>query len=138
MIVDGIEIKNIKPIPPMESTGEKDVFTFFGLAAFTGQCLEKGLVLFAMSYKLLDENVLEKSELLSICDSLNSKTFGRLLNTVKSRVDIPEPIIQKLDESLEKRNWLVHHFFHDRAAHFADNEGRKQMIKELGILLSTI
>lgn len=56
--VAGIDIRELKPIPDIESGDEKEVFAFYGLASFNAQCAEKALVNFAMRYKLLDESAL--------------------------------------------------------------------------------
>ena len=49
MLVDNIEIEDINPIPPIEDKDQKEVFAFYGLASYAGQCLEKGMVNFAMA-----------------------------------------------------------------------------------------
>lgn len=135
MNIEGTEIDEIKEIPQIEELNEKEVYAFFGLASYRGQCLEKGLVSFSMAYRLLDEKALTQEEWLSIHDGLNSKTFGQLLRSIKTRVDIPDVILKYLDESLEKRNWLAHDFFYDRASHFSDAAGMKLMISELQELI---
>ena len=50
-----VDVPEINPIPEIESSDEKEVFAFFGLASFNAQCAEKSLVNFVMAYKLLDE-----------------------------------------------------------------------------------
>lgn len=135
MNIEGIEIADINEIPPMEIVDQKEVYAFFGLASYNSQCLEKGLVNFAMAYKALDESSLTQQEWLSLYDGLNSKTFGALLRSVKSRIDIPEVIHLHLDKSLKKRNWLAHDFFYDKAMYFSDNDGMKSMISELQELI---
>jgi len=89
-----------------------------------------------MAYKLLDDSALSQEEWLILYNSFNEKTFGHLLNVVKSRVGIPKPILSNLEKSLRKRNWLAHDFFYNRAQHFTDSVGREEMIKELqGLIL---
>ena len=135
MNIEGIEIAEINEIPPIGDVDQKEVYAFFGLASYTGQCLEKGLVNFAMAYKLLDENALNQEQWLSLYDGLNSKTFGCLLRSVKKRVNMPEVIERYLAKALKRRNWMAHDFFYDRAMHFCDEEGMRQMISELRELI---
>jgi hypothetical protein len=133
MLVDNIEIEDINPIPPIEDKDQKEVFAFYGLASYTGQCLEKGMVNFAMAYRLLDESALTEQEWSDIYDHLNKQTFGRLLNQIKSKIEIPIKIEERLNLSLKKRNWLAHDFFYDYATHFYDptSDGIVVMLKEL-------
>jgi hypothetical protein len=64
-------------------------------------------------------------------DEINCKTFGTLLKRIKKHVTIDDNITAIIDEALEKRNYLTHHFFrsHNFAIHSA--EGRRTMIKDI-------
>ncbi|MGR5150111.1 hypothetical protein ACQKP8_26645 [Photobacterium alginatilyticum] len=135
MNIGGIDIGEVKVIPELESGDEREVFAFYGLASFNAQCAEKALVNFAMGYKLLDESALSQEQWLELYDGFNSKTYGRLLGHVKKRVDLPSELVEHLSKSLQKRNWLAHDFFFDYAVHLADEDGRKEMIKELQSLI---
>ena len=88
MNIEGIKIAETNEIPPIGGVDQKEVYAFFGLASYAGQCLEKGMVNFAMAYKLLDESALSQKQWLSLYDGFNSKTFGFLLRVVKDRVNI--------------------------------------------------
>jgi hypothetical protein len=126
-----IEVNNLIPIPEMENADLKEVYTFFGLASYSGQCLEKGLVNFAMAYQLLESSALTQDEWLELYNSLNKRTFGQLFKSVKKRAEVPEPLLSNLDRALIKRNWLAHDFFYDRAVHLTDHDGLVTMIQEL-------
>jgi len=133
--IGNVDIGELKPIPTIESGDEKEVYAFYGLAAFNAQCAEKALVNFAMGYKLLDSSALNQEEWLELYDGLSSRTFGRLLNQVKKQVELPNELRIHLEETLEKRNWLAHNFFYDFAVHLADFDGRVVMIDELQKLI---
>ena len=135
MEVDGIQIEEINPIPEIVIADEKEVYAFFGLASYNVQCLEKGLVNFAMGYRLIDNSAINEEEWLEIYNGLNSQTFGGLLNQVKKRVELPEAVLSRLDLSLKKRNWLAHDFFYDHAVDLCQEKGRIKMIKELQELI---
>lgn len=131
MSIGEIEVDNLIPVPEMDVADVKEVYTFFGLASYAGQCLEKGLVNFAMAYQLLEPKALTQDEWLELYESLNKRTFGQLLKAVKKRAEIPEPLMSNLEEALIKRNWLAHDFFYDRAVHLTEHDGRAIMIQEL-------
>lgn len=48
---------------------------------------------------------------------------------------MPSELIEHLNKSLQKRNWLAHDFFYDYAVHITDEDGRKEMIDELQSLI---
>jgi hypothetical protein len=130
--VDNFELK---PIPELESADEKEVFAFFELASFNSQCAEKALVNFVMGYKLVDQSSLTQEQWLELYEHLNSQTFGRLLNQIKTKVQLSDEMIEHLNLSLKKRNWLAHDFFYDFAIQMSDEKGRKLVIKELQKLI---
>ena len=136
MKLGGIEIGDLNEVPPVDVIDMKEVYAFFGLAAFNAQVLEKGLVNFAMAYRLLEDDILTREYWLINYESINSNTFGSLLKKVKRHVDIPKIVLEYLHKSLEKRNWLAHNFFSDRSMHMSDEDGMLVMIEELRELVS--
>lgn len=135
MKIGDLNIQDINPIPEIETGDEKEVYAFYGLAAFHAQCAEKALVNFVMAYRLLDNKVLDQEQWLELYAGINSKTFGRLLGQIKTRVELSDHLLAHLDHTLTKRNWLAHDFYYDRANHFLDLDGRIAMIKELQELI---
>ena len=125
----------LKPIPDAESSDEKEVFAFFGLASFNAQSAEKSLVNFTMAYKLIDQSSLTQEQWLELYEHLNSQTFGRLLNQIKTKVQLPDELVEHLNLSLQKRNCLAHDFFYDHAVLMSDESGRKKVIKKLQKLI---
>ena len=130
-----VDVPEINPIPEIESSDEKEVFAFFGLASFNAQCAEKSLVNFVMAYKLLDEDALTEDEWLKLYNDLNSKTFGRLLGSVKKHINVSEKLIEALESTLSMRNWLALDFFYDYAIELSDSNGRKVMVTKLQELI---
>jgi uncharacterized protein YukE len=49
----------------------------------------------------------------------------------KARQQTPSDFEQSLKRALEYRNWLAHHYFWERAAHFDSAKGRLYMTTEL-------
>jgi hypothetical protein len=67
----------------------------------------------------------------NIVDDLNHKTFGALVRKLKKMVKLSDSIIATIDEALERRNYLTHHFFRVHNFRLYSEEGRKIMIAEL-------
>jgi hypothetical protein len=117
--------------PPPEDYSEKEVYAFFGLAAYYGQVLEKGLVNMVVVYRAFGLPITPK-QFDDLFNEHESKTFGQLLVLAKKHgIPIPDSISKLLSEALNKRNYLNHHFFADHAGHFAAEKTRKLMIERL-------
>ncbi|MFC1977590.1 hypothetical protein ACFLWS_04930 [Chloroflexota bacterium] len=59
------------------------------------------------------------------------KTLGKLILEMRKTTSMSPNLESTLMEALKKRNWLVHHYFWDRARHFLTVQGRELMINEL-------
>ncbi len=112
----------------------KDVYAHFGVAAARVSGLEMVLtnILLAnakKSGKVTSDEEFEKMEM----NLKKSKTLGALIRTVNADVTIPELTEKLMREALERRNYLMHHFFRDKAIDFAfeTETGRKRMVDEL-------
>ncbi len=100
----------MREIPEPEGSDAKEVFTFYGLAAYCGQVLEKGLVNLMVALHA-DGVAFTRSQFDRVFDSFDQKTFGQLLKNARTRISIPEAIEQLLIEALMKRNRLAYDFF---------------------------
>ena len=121
------------PLPEIheaESSDAKEVFAFFGLAAYYSQVLEQELINIAGVAQLLHKG--PSRELASeLYDLLEEKTFGRLLAAVRAHVEIPSEVDALLAEALKARNYLAHRFFAEHSEHFVVEVGRAMMIEKL-------
>lgn len=61
------------------------------------------------------------------------KTLGALLKHLKSEVALPPDLEATLTEALNRRNFLAHHYFREKATEFVARNGRDQMLQELQI-----
>lgn len=71
----------------------------------------------------------------AIVDDVNRKTFGALLKHLKGTMNLSDSIIKIVDEALERRNYLTHHFFRSHNFALYSEDGRKRMrgeLKEIG------
>jgi hypothetical protein len=118
-------------LPEVEELQVKEVFTYFGLASYQAQCVERQLaVLLATAFGPGIRNV-TSSEYDELLEGLFKKTLGTLIRTLQESAELSKDFEQILHRALKKRNWLMHHFFWDRAGHFALKKGRQHMIEEL-------
>jgi hypothetical protein len=72
-----------------------------------------------------------EAEFGKLLDSNFRQTLGRLINRLRKTTSVSQDFEAALAEALVKRNWLVHHYFWDRAGQFMTSEGRNSMIREL-------
>ncbi|MFZ3149899.1 MAG: hypothetical protein WA137_12790 [Methanothrix sp.] len=121
-------------IPEPADCGEKEVYAFFGLASYSAQVLEKGITIMVVAFRCKGLRI-TRSELDTLYAEHNKKTFGQLLVRARKIISIPDDIDSLLEEALLKRNWLMHHYFADRAAQFMTEIGRRQMLSELQSLI---
>jgi hypothetical protein len=120
----------VTEMPPPDGHEAKEVYAFYGLAAYFGQVFEKGMLNLLMTLHSEDtEMTLEHYD--SIESSYNSNTLGQLLRHARERVGMSPNTDEVLNQALSKRNWLVHHYFVERAVAFHTENGRKDMIEEL-------
>ena len=79
-----------------------------------------------------DEITPEQTEMYrAIVDDVNRKTFGSLLTHLKKTMNLSDSIIKVIDEALECRNYLTHHFFRSHNFALYSEKGRKAMTAEL-------
>jgi len=116
----------------------KTVYARFGLAMYLAQVLEHGLANALMSAELLPRRAGKpvprkqwEAEFNAFMDQQFQQTLGRLIRALKSATSVPSDLEGLLTEALEKRNFLAHHYFRERAEAFMSREGRDKMIEEL-------
>jgi hypothetical protein len=123
-------LKILSPVPVAEGTDVKEVYAFYGLAAYAAQVLEKGLVNLAVALST-DGVSITRTHFDTLFDRFDPKAFDQLIHVANARVAISADAQQLLGEALARRNHLSRHFFADRAAAFTTEDGRARMIEEL-------
>lgn len=128
-------------VPPKPNVGtllpdQIELYTAYGVAAEGAQVLEVEAGNVALAFVALlvgmDQIDDEKRAFFSSLErDVNRRTLGNLLRQIKGLISFDETIIRIVDEALEKRNYLTHHFF--RVHNFAifSEDGRREMTKEL-------
>ncbi len=119
-------------VPP----DQYELYAEFGLAADIAQGMETAAGNFLLSYAMAFMDVKDITPEVStwfkeIIEDINSKTFGTLLKHFKKTAMMDDNIISIVNEALEKRNYLTHHFFRFHNFSIHSEEGRREMIGEL-------
>ena len=109
----------------------REVFARFGLAAYHAQCLEYELIGLLLLLKRVNMAVIDLEALLSTEQSLSKRTLGQLIYQLKSKISLDSTYEEMLTTALEKRNYLMHHFFHQHAYNIPVKSGQDLMIDEL-------
>jgi hypothetical protein len=109
----------------------KMVYACYGLAAYQAQCVERQLAILLATEYGPNIRKFTTSQYDGLLESLFKKTLGGLMAHLRKSVDISLDFEATLNEAIKKRNWLVHHYFWERAGHFLTDKGRKSMIDEL-------
>ncbi|MGY6564954.1 MAG: hypothetical protein ACXIU5_09485 [Halomonadaceae bacterium] len=123
-------------IPGIDNCCDKEVFAFFGLAAYYAQVLEEAALNLAVVLRLPEVNLISQELFLDLYCSLGRRTFGQLFKVAKSNLNLSDEDAEFLGATLELRNMLIHRFFRERAEDFISEVGRQEMKKELQAILS--
>lgn len=121
----------VDSVPEREGSDPKEVFAFFGLAAYHGQVLEQELIIFAVMLHLSGRTRVTRTDVEALFETFEARTLGRLLREARSLTTIPPDLEGKLTDALGQRNDLVHRFFARRSEDFISDAGRVEMIEEL-------
>jgi hypothetical protein len=110
----------------------KDVYAHFGAVAGRVAALEMVLTQMVLLNAKRNGKVTTDEDFENMEAALqNSQTLGRLIKTVNAQVALPDLTEQVMGEALMRRNFLMHHFFRERAFEFETEAGRKRLVKEL-------
>jgi hypothetical protein len=113
-----------------------ELYAEFGMAAELAQVLEVAAGNVALGFLAMfvktDEITPEQTEMYrAIVDDVNRKTFGSLLKHLKKTINLSDSIFKVIDEALERRNYLTHHFFRSHNFALYSKSGRETMSAEL-------
>jgi hypothetical protein len=113
-----------------ESEQIREVYARYGLAMYQAQCLERQV---AMLLSLLhaDPTRTTRAEFNHLLDGLFEQTLGALVHQMVTPGRVASDLQTRLKAALDKRNWLAHNYFWERAGQFARSDRRDAMIEEL-------
>lgn len=122
----------------------REVFAYYGRAAYAASCVETGLAIALMHVELMSQvhgrarrerKAPSKAEWEAMFDAYMDKhhllTLGTLIDRFKSVHRVYPSLDALLTESLRRRNAIAHEFFRENAVAFAHSAGRSAMIEEL-------
>ena len=115
----------------------KEVFAQFGRALYLAQVLEHGIVNALVAFTLLPTRAGVKSasewvgKVDLFMDREFERTLGGLIRRLREDAPVSPDLAQELMAARDKRNWLAHGFFRERALEFMSSSGRVQMIDEI-------
>lgn len=108
------------------------VFACFGSAAQHAQHFEAALADFLLDYNKLTKRGVSLEEFEALDQKLQKKTLGTLLREFSKYVTIQDPnVVGFLEMALEKRNFLMHHFFREREDKLRLEKDRMELLSEL-------
>jgi hypothetical protein len=109
----------------------REVYAWFGLAMYSSQVLEHGIINLVEWSGLRDGRYRAYEE----TEAANAELFRQTLGAVKKILLSRRPDIGHLDDLLIRavrlRNFLAHEYFRQRAAACLTEDGKNQMIEEL-------
>ena len=115
------------------------VFAAYGLAVFLAQCVERGLITLLTTYCAhaplgsAEAAGWTRQDHDSARRAFERRTMGQLLKALAPHLTMER--LKHLDGSLgtalDRRNWLAHHYFWQRALDFCTAAGQLKMLREL-------
>lgn len=118
-------------VPEPDGSDAKDVYAFFGLASYHAQVLEQELIHFASMLQLSGRTRVTRDYVDELYRTLESRTFGQLLNEARRLTPIPADLDRVLAEALRLRNDIAHMFFARHSEASLSRSGREEMIQSL-------
>jgi hypothetical protein len=108
------------------------VYASVGKALKQAQHYEQALKFFIRTVDRIKPGGDDPQRVEALVRSPEKQTLGLLLGRFKRRVKISDPGVPTLlQEAVDKRKFLAHHFFLERENLIADEEGRISMIKQM-------
>lgn len=114
-----IDKKEIKPITDI-----------LGLAVLDSQRLEYSIgFLMLLSRKDFDfSNKNQDEEIDEYMLNLSKKTLGTLIKQLQKLIEVSDEFIERLEEALDARNYLIHRFLNHQGEKFLTKDGRIEIL----------
>ena len=120
-----------KAVPSEEPSGElvKEVYAQFGLAYSLSECLHKTLCHIHALVSFEDRKDITRPRVEEKLSYAYSLTLGQVRDEIRGLV--PEDLFAKLDQGVEKRNFLAHDFWFERVHLMLSTTGLHSIFQEL-------
>lgn len=109
----------------------RDVYAHYGLAMYLAQTLEHAIVNAMVILRLPEKEKYTRQDIDEFMEGSFQKTLGALLKQLKAEISFPPDLESVLVEALNRRNYLAHHYFRERAETIVTRNGRTLMLHEL-------
>lgn len=106
------------------------VFIELGKAVYICQCFESSLC-FLLSKMTHEDAQGEAGAFQAAWDFHSKKTLGKLLKTLRERIEVPKDLDEYLGVGVDKRNETVHGFLTKNVARLYEPKGRLEVEREL-------
>ena len=108
-----------------------EVHARFGFAAECGNELETALVMLISQLEQAVHRRLSFDDLLHFLEKNGSLTLGKLVDIFVRYFRPPRDLAAELRNAAKARNYLIHHFYRQRAEQFHSPDGCKKLQEEL-------
>lgn len=123
-------------IPQPDYNDPKEVFAFFGLAAYCAQLLEQGITNLLVGSQIIEKKKTNWIHIRNLYEKADRQTLGKLLRSVRELSSFDASLDDELIEALKNRNYLMHHFFVEHSTSILSAPGKRNMIDELQNIIS--
>jgi hypothetical protein len=126
------DVQDTIVMPDNPPYSESAVFTWFGVAAAAAQTFETSLATFTIIMHLseipgrIPSNLTENP-----FKSLEKKTMGRVLSQAREIISFHKSLDESLQEAVNTRNYLFHHFFPSNSSKMESEVGRGVIVEDL-------
>ena len=109
----------------------KTVFAHAGAALYQAQVLESAIQNVLVVGGIVSGEIAGHADFDKLEEKLRQYTLGRLLREFRQDTTLSSGAEQLIDRALDRRNFVAHQFFKERAIEFMGRAGRDVMIEEL-------
>lgn len=114
-----------------ESSDAKEVYAFYGLAAYYAAVLERVLISFVVIAHRAKNLAMTPQEIDALFTKTEFQTLGNVLRLARTVGPVPDNLEADLRDAVALRNSLIHSWFWDHAEDFMSASGRSLMIDDL-------
>jgi hypothetical protein len=107
------------------------VYNRFGIAAHTASEIEGKLVIILSAVYHKEKTFLAIEDYYRLFAEHSRKTLGQLVKLFRERASLPEYFDETVTEALDRRNYLIHRFFRDKADDFKSPNGCDALVTQL-------
>lgn len=120
-------MSNNQDSPSEESI--KEAYAKFGLAYYLSECIHRGLCNIYALTTFKDKSHITRPRIEEKLSYSFSLTLGQLKNELQG--ELPGDLYMKIEECLEKRNYLAHHFWFEKIHLMFSDKGVKEVLDNL-------